>query len=168
MFATFLAKACGECFAPGFLDIVDVPTLHMELLLNLVWLTLALPAIWIWRHGPARVKCSRGYSRLGSSLLLMCVLMLLFPVVSASDDLHPMRAEMEESSPIKRTVKQLSNNASATWLFNPGVFFARSISDSQISPSNEAFAPISPTPLIFPELFTYGQRDSRGPPSLIG
>jgi hypothetical protein len=137
----------------------------MELLLNLVWLTLALPAIWIWRHDPACVRQSRGHSRLHSSLLLMCVLMLLFPVVSATDDLHPMRTEMEESSPFKRVVKQMSSNSSPTWLSNPGSFFARSISDSQICPNNEVCALVSPRSFIFPELLTFGQRDSRAPPS---
>jgi hypothetical protein len=141
----------------------------MELLLNLVWLTLALPAIWIWRHEPASVGHSRGHSRLGSSLILMCVLVLLFPVVSATDDLHPMRTEMEESSPFKRTVKQSSSSAAAAWLYNPGIFFARSISDSRIGLSTEVCALISPSSFIFPELLTYGQSASRAPPSpLLG
>jgi hypothetical protein len=139
----------------------------MELLLNLVWLALALPAIWIWRHEPAQATNCCGYSRLRSSLLLICVLVVLFPVISATDDLHPMRTEMEESSPFKRVVKQTSSNASATWLSNPGSFFARSISDSRICPGNEVCALISPSSFIFPELLTYGQRDSRAPPSAL-
>ncbi len=136
----------------------------MELLLNLLWLALVLPAIWVWRHEPAHVRHSSGYSGLRSSLLLICVLVLLFPVVSATDDLHPMRTEMEESSPFKRTVKQLSSNSSATWLSNPGSFFARSIADSQICPGNEVCVLISPSSFIFPELLTVGHRDSRAPP----
>jgi hypothetical protein len=140
----------------------------MELLLNLLWLTLALPAIWIWRHGSVEVGNSRGHSRFCSCLILTCVLVLLFPVISASDDLHPMRAEMEESSPFKRTVKQASSNASATWLSNPGSFLARSIADSRICPGNEVCALVSPLSFIVPELLTYGQRDARGPPSLLG
>jgi hypothetical protein len=139
----------------------------MELLLNLVWLTLALPAIWIWRHEPASVRHWAGHRRLRSSVLLMCVLVLLFPVISASDDLHPMRAEMEESSPFKRTVKQAGSNGSASWLSNPGNFLVSSISDSQICPGNEVCAFVSPSSLSIPELFPYGQRDSRGPPSLL-
>jgi hypothetical protein len=156
-------------FRAGLSCIVDVPTFHMELLLNLVWLTLALPAIWIWQHGPARPGHSRDHSRLCSCLLLTCVLVLLFPVVSASDDLHPMRAEMEESSPFKRAVKQASSNGSATWLSNPGNFLVWSISDSQICPGNEVCALVSPSSFVFPELLLYGQRDARGPPSpLLG
>ncbi len=162
----FLTKGGGVCCVPGFLAIVGVPTfLHMELLLNIVWLTLALPAIWIWRHESAQGTHSRGYSRLRSSLLLICVLTLLFPVISATDDLHPARAEMEECSPFKRVVKQSSNHSSTTWLSNPDSFFVRSISDSRICPGNEVCALISLNSFVFPELLTFGRRDSRAPPS---
>jgi len=37
---------------------------------------------------------------------LGCALVLLFPVISATDDMHAMRAEMEESSPGKRGICQ--------------------------------------------------------------
>ena len=166
----FLTKAGWECFVPGFLVIVGVPTfVYMELLLNIVWLTLALPAIWIWRHESAQGTHSRGCSRLRSSLLLICVLTLLFPVISATDDLHPMRAEMEECSPFKRVVKQSSNNSSATWLSNPGSVFARPVSDSRICPGKEVCALISLNSFVFPELLTFGRHDSRAPPSpLLG
>jgi len=73
----------------------------MELLLNLAWLLLAMPAYWLWRRTdqqPAR-------SSLQCLLTLGCALVLLFPVVSATDDLHAMRPEMEESSPTKRALK---------------------------------------------------------------
>jgi hypothetical protein len=76
----------------------------MELLLNLAWLLLALPACLLWR----RSLNTRAQGRLGSMqclLALACLLVLLFPVVSATDDLHAVRAEMEESSPGKRGVR---------------------------------------------------------------
>ena len=67
----------------------------MELFLNLCWLSLLLPAYLLWRqrtssHRPAAPPliflCALG-----------CALILLFPVISATDDLHVVRAEMEES-----------------------------------------------------------------------
>jgi hypothetical protein len=67
----------------------------MELLLNLIWLLLALPAFWLWhiaedRPGPSKQsRCCW--------LTLACILILLFPVVSATDDLQAMRPEMEEA-----------------------------------------------------------------------
>jgi hypothetical protein len=68
----------------------------MELLLNLVWMLLALPAWWLWRQ---RVEKHRGCSGYQCLLALACLVVLLFPVISASDDLSAMRAEMEESGP---------------------------------------------------------------------
>ena len=67
----------------------------MELLLNLVWMMLAVPAFWLWRLA----KNSPGTRKHSSycCLTLVCILILLFPVVSATDDLQAMRPEMEES-----------------------------------------------------------------------
>ncbi len=76
----------------------------MELLLNLAWLLLAIPAYGLWRNSiPAGRK--HGITSLQCLLALGCALVLLFPVISATDDLHAMRAEMEESSPSKRSVR---------------------------------------------------------------
>lgn len=72
----------------------------MELLLNLTWLLLGVPACWLWR------RTDRRAGSLQCLLTLACALVLLFPVVSATDDLHAMRPEMEESSPTKRALKQ--------------------------------------------------------------
>jgi len=76
----------------------------MELLLNLLWLLLAMPAFWLWRY--SRTAPERGkFGALQSFLTLGCLLVILFPVVSATDDLHAMRAEMEESTS-KRSICQ--------------------------------------------------------------
>ena len=66
----------------------------MELLLNLIWLLLIVPAFLLWRSS----RQARGVDRSGFSLLALgCVLALLFPVVSASDDMQAMRPEIEEA-----------------------------------------------------------------------
>jgi hypothetical protein len=84
----------------------------MELLLNLAWVLLALPAYWLWRRDAG----SRGVSALQGVLALGCALVLLFPVISASDDLHAMRAEMEDSSISKRTVQQAGSEKNSAWV----------------------------------------------------
>lgn len=66
----------------------------MELVLNLTWMLLALPAWWLWRQ---RVEERCGISRYQCLLALACLVVLLFPVISASDDLNALRTEMEES-----------------------------------------------------------------------
>jgi hypothetical protein len=87
----------------------------MELLLNLAWLLLALPAYWLWRRR-ALAGTERKFNSVQVLLALGCVLVLLFPVISASDDLHAMRAEMEDSSSTnKRTVRQSSSDRNSGW-----------------------------------------------------
>jgi hypothetical protein len=81
----------------------------MELLLNLAWLLLVVPGYWLWHH--------RLYSRHASSrqclLALGCAFVLLFPVISASDDLHAMRAEMEDPSSGKRVARPVCEKQAA-------------------------------------------------------
>ncbi len=68
----------------------------MELILNLLWLALAATAVFVqvrWRNGGSdseRLPCQT------SLLALACILVLLFPVISASDDLHPSQELFEE------------------------------------------------------------------------
>ena len=85
----------------------------MELLLNLVWVLLALPAYWLWRRS---MGAERRPSPLQCLLALGCALVLLFPVISATDDLHAMRAVMEESSSSKRTVRQAGSEKGTAWV----------------------------------------------------
>jgi len=96
----------------------------MELLLNLLWLLLAMPAFWLWRcsrTAPARSK----FDALQCFLALGCLLVILFPVVSASDDLRAMRAEMEES-PSKRSICQSGSDkpCSTKWQSQPALVSA--------------------------------------------
>lgn len=79
----------------------------MELLLNLAWLLLAVPAYSLWRHSRGPIA-GRKLSALQCLLALACVLVILFPVVSATDDLRAMRAEMEESPASKRSISRSS------------------------------------------------------------
>jgi hypothetical protein len=93
----------------------------MELFLNLCWLSLLVPAYLLWRRrtssstgsdSPARSRAARPLMFLSA---LGCALVLLFPVISATDDLHAMRAEMEESSPGKRGVCQAAGEKASAW-----------------------------------------------------
>jgi hypothetical protein len=82
----------------------------VELALNLCWLALVLPAFFLWQR---RELCDR--SARGSLLFvctLGCVLVLLFPVISASDDLHSSSQAMEESKRIFRSGDQGGDHCS--------------------------------------------------------
>jgi hypothetical protein len=78
----------------------------LELLLNLCWLLLIGPGIYLWLRQRRHAKPIRQFS-----IALACLLFLLFPVISATDDLHAMRQEMEESGPGKRALKQVAKRA---------------------------------------------------------
>ena len=86
----------------------------MELVLNLAWLLLALPAFWLW-CGSKTAHAERKFSSLQCLLALGCVLVILFPVVSATDDLMAMRTEMEESPISKRSIHLASYDKASAW-----------------------------------------------------
>src|SRR5580658_7738596 len=86
----------------------------MELLLNLAWLLLAVPAFWLW-HGSRASSLVRKFTAVQCVLALGCMLVILFPVVSATDDLRAMRNEMEESPASKRTLRLASNDKVSAW-----------------------------------------------------
>jgi len=86
----------------------------MELTLNLAWLLLALPAYWLWR-GSNNAGAERKFSSLQCLLALGCLLVILFPVISATDDLMAMRTEMEESPISKRSIHQTGNDKASAW-----------------------------------------------------
>ena len=80
----------------------------MELLLNLIWISLVPVALFGFLRGRSvSGQVARAAYR-QSLIALACVVVLLFPVVSASDDLHPTQAVVEEASKrVKRAVVSL-------------------------------------------------------------
>jgi hypothetical protein len=95
----------------------------VELLLNILWLLLVGPGIYLW------VRRRRTKPSFQFCIALACLLFLLFPVISASDDLHAMRSEMEESSPGKQVLEQIAKRS-------PGV--ASTAPPAQLTPAVEA------------------------------
>jgi hypothetical protein len=134
----------------------------MELLLNLFWLTLAVPAVWMWRHESACDQ-RRRFHRIRLFLLLGCVLMLLFPVVSATDDLHAMRQVMEEA-PSKHVVKQAGGDKSFTGLSGPGALPALLL-PVPLGPSYEVCGHVRFVSGALPQSARSKDRASRAPPS---
>jgi hypothetical protein len=135
----------------------------MELLLNLLWLTLALPAIWMWRYESVRAQNGQRFARVRPVLLFGCVLMLLFPVVSATDDLHALPQEMEESSPSKRMVKQAACDKSLARLSKAGTLLAL-ISPLSFGPGDETCGRVFVVSVLPPQSAHFHERSSRAPP----
>ena len=71
----------------------------MELLLNTIWLLLAIATFLLWVPRKARsAPADRDPSSFVAVLALACALVLLFPAISLTDDLHAEQATMEDSS----------------------------------------------------------------------
>jgi len=66
----------------------------MELTFNLIWLAICLGAstAWMLTYQPSACKCSRNKGL----LLLFCVSIILFPVISITDDLQEATAYTED------------------------------------------------------------------------
>jgi hypothetical protein len=61
----------------------------METILNLIWLAVTLAGVCVWRF---RWFPSRGNQRkriFPEAVAALCLIALLFPVISLTDDLHP-------------------------------------------------------------------------------
>jgi hypothetical protein len=129
----------------------------MELALNLVWLILALPAFVVWRRQPASARNS-------GVVLLGCLLVLLFPIVSVTDDLHPISAEIEECSPLKRALKQSTCVKSPTCGYdNQGT--APPLHVTLFQPENDPFGSVSEYLHILPPQTQGRTADGRAPPT---
>ncbi len=135
----------------------------MELLLNLAWLMLALPGVWLWRHAPA-CHAGRRVGAWSALLVLACVLVLLFPVVSATDDLHAMRQEMEESNLSKRAVMAAGGKAQAGQNVFAG-FPAQTVSTAWVGPTLVVFGKLFVDATAPPIQIRRCIRSGRAPPS---
>jgi hypothetical protein len=114
----------------------------MELLLNLFWAILFVPAAMIWWR-ERRFAQNLGHRRFSPPLVsLICLLALLFPVLSATDDMQAMRGEVEESGPSKRVVKQSASLQSSAWA-NDGGSPASLIEVVSFYPDREACGKVS-------------------------
>jgi hypothetical protein len=136
----------------------------MELLLNLVWLTLALPALWLWRREASR-RGSRRFDSWRCLVVLSSLLMLLFPVVSATDDLHAMRPELEESSLSKRMLRPATGHKAQVRLSGADASPVEAGSFSG-DPSPAVCGKVWLPPVVLPEPRRPGAPASRAPPSL--
>jgi len=134
----------------------------MELLLNLAWLLLALPAYYVWR-GSRSATAGRKFNSWQGLLALGCMLVILFPVVSASDDLRAMRTEMEESPASKRTIRQASPDKLSILKWQSPPALAGSTGFLLVNNNNEDWRPLLHASLSAPSAPVI-ERAGRAPP----
>jgi len=81
----------------------------VETLLNLFWVLLALAGVhFLVRNG---VRRGRDTAPWRVVLALLCAVVLLFPAISCSDDLHHLQATSEDASVSRRQI--IAGNAQA-------------------------------------------------------
>jgi hypothetical protein len=132
----------------------------MELLLNVAWLFLMLPAYLLWCAGRSASR-GRGQNQFYYLLALGCMLVLLFPVVSASDDVCAMQDCTEESA---STIRQASNDrpSGCRWHAFPALAGA---AYSAIE-YGEAWHAL-PTQVLFKPIPAMVERSGRAPPPIL-
>jgi hypothetical protein len=74
----------------------------VELLLNLIWVVIALSALTVFGARWSGHTCEDGASHLTAWIALLTVIIVLFPVISVSDDFHPVVASSED--PARRSL----------------------------------------------------------------
>jgi hypothetical protein len=135
----------------------------MELFLNLCWLSLLLPAYLLWRQRTLAASKERHHGQV-SPLIFVCVLgcalVLLFPVISASDDLHAMRPEMEES---ERAFRHAGHCACMTHIVPHDAQLAAP-GNATIAPNLEPVGLITSVTQHSPENFSAQTSPGRAPP----
>lgn len=124
----------------------------MELLLNICCLLLLVPAVYLWRH---RTHACRW--RL--AVALACLFFLLLPVISATDDLHAVSQEIEEST-VRKSAKGGGPRHTSTGSL---AILPNSSPPASRSPEPSGRVGLTPTPILL-EVYAISS-PSRAPPS---
>ena len=98
------------------------------------------------------------------SIALACLLFLLFPVISATDDLQALRQEMEESSSSKRTQKQVGKRGALHDFSAPP---AQLVSPLSFPPSNQICSSVLAFSAPITASVYTDNCAARAPPSLL-
>jgi hypothetical protein len=130
----------------------------MELALNLLWLLVASAALGWWlagRDARSRRQFLVGLAALG------CSLVLFFPVVSASDDLHSATPAMEDYSLSARKLRAAGQ--SSAW----HATFVAPVVSPFISPVTASEGTITSAPVVFVALTPAFSLSGRAPPFFL-
>jgi hypothetical protein len=128
---------------------------------NLTWLVFAAASLLLWRY---RLLPHLGSGARRSLCALLCVLLLMFPIISISDDLHPDMVAAVEGESKSRLLKLVD---ASPHLGTPGshaaVIVAASVA-SLVAPAAKVLDRLLPVPLRISSRLTLSCRLFRGPP----
>ena len=85
----------------------------MELLLNLVWLVIAAGAIVLWIRQRRRGAAAGTACVFLEAVALSCALAVLFPAISATDDLHAAQLAVEASDVARKALRSMNTVSSS-------------------------------------------------------
>jgi len=93
----------------------------LELFLNLVWVFVVTASLLLWRRlcPASESRCHRPITAL---VALGCILVLLFPVISATDDLHVAEFAIEDSG--RKVLRQIMPDAPSAANHSHSIFAA--------------------------------------------
>lgn len=138
----------------------------MELLLNLVWLLVVAVAIvgWLCQN---RDRSTARPGVLLQVIALACILAVLFPAISATDDLHASQLAVEASDvarKVLRSMNTVTTSGTVNWLhFVPALLLlARAM-----MPRRRLFTKASQSRCILPVAGHFTLLESRAPPAHI-
>ena len=130
--------------------------MQVESLLNVCWLLLMGPALALW------LRKRRHCKSMQLAVVLGCLLVLLFPVISATDDLRAMRQEAEESS-LGKPKLHASNSCSGQGAIVP----APLNSVVQLALPNHVFGYVQIVSLVSHRTARTAPSPGRAPPSFL-
>ena len=135
----------------------------MELTLNLFWLLLIVPALWVWHQASLKGAHKRTHS-LRCLLIVGGIMMMLFPVVSATDDLQMMRPEVEETGTGNRQGNSYHGKLSAS-PDDPASSFAILAAPVRLLLTSRVFALAVQNPFPAPVARSVDANAGRAPPN---
>jgi hypothetical protein len=140
----------------------------LETILNLVWLGVTVAGVWLWRFRWSRSRRKPSDRLWLEAVAMICILALLFPAISLTDDLHPEVIPVDSVSS-KRTLCLLAAHAARasnarTPAHHPSVFACLSDAPANVELRGEGGPP--QPPLLNP-LSRSTASLGRGPPSLV-
>lgn len=140
----------------------------METFLNLVWLAVTVAAIWLWRFRWTTSRRNPRHSTRLEAVAMVCVLALLFPVISLTDDLHPETVAVDAASG-KRNACLIAASAShvRAETSNSGAHLAMGMISRPFAAVNFGIAEISTIAKLYDSGSLTGNSRGRSPPSLL-
>ncbi len=138
----------------------------MELLLNLFWLLVALASFCVWRVRWSRAGSGRGErgASLRSAISLGCALLVLFPVISLTDDLHAVPAIAEETRSPRRLLQNFKGSQADPDPDNQVAPFANTVLPILFSVASVVVGRLAPLDAPSPQMAPEQTSQGRAPP----